>query len=46
MHSLQFCPEWFNEWVIINTDEEPSWKLKPDAPDKVKKEFAEFMQEN
>jgi hypothetical protein len=33
-------PEWFEEWVIPETD---NWHLKPGAPEWVQKEFAEWM---
>ena len=36
-------PDWFDEWVIPETD---NWHLKPGAPDYVKKEFAELMGES
>ena len=33
-------PEWFDEWVICETD---NWHLKPGAPEQVQREFAEWM---
>lgn len=36
-------PEWFEEWVIPETD---NWHLKPGAPEDVQREFAEFMKEH
>ena len=36
-------PDWFDEWVIADTD---NWHLKPGAPDYVKKEFVEMMGED
>lgn len=33
-------PEWFDEWVVCETD---NWHLKPGAPDNVQREFAEWM---
>ena len=33
-------PEWFEEWVITDTD---NWHLKPGAPEEVQKEFAKWM---
>jgi hypothetical protein len=36
-------PEWFAEWVELETD---NWHLKPGAPDWVQKEFAEWMRQH
>ena len=36
-------PEWFAEWVVTETD---NWHPKPNAPDWVKKEFADWMGEH
>lgn len=35
-------PDWFEKWVVVDED---GWRLKEGAPDKVKKEFEEFMKE-
>ena len=35
-------PDWFEEWVNVD---EKGWHLKDNAPDKIKKEFEEYMQE-
>lgn len=33
-------PKWAHEWVIFETD---NWHLKPDAPEDIQREFAEWM---
>lgn len=37
---MKQMPEWFEEWVVCETD---NWHLKPGAPEDVKREFAEYM---
>ena len=34
-------PNWFDKWVIPETD---NWHLKENAPEEVKKEFEEIME--
>ena len=36
-------PEWFEEWVIPETD---NWHLKPDAPKEVQEAFSRWIQEH
>ncbi len=36
-------PEWFEEWVILETD---NWYLKPDAPKEIQEEFSRWMKEH